>query len=92
MSYTKPEIKHSGDTSSDGIQVTPSSDYLISFTKPVNAITIKAESSDMSIKFNNGTSIHLIRKGERYQESGRLLSSFTIIESGVEYSYSALEA
>ncbi len=82
---------HEGSVSSSGKQTTSGANQEFDFSAtPLNALEITAHADDIHIKLNAETNTHLIQSGGSISIDGLNLTKLTIVESGVEYSYSGM--
>lgn len=83
-------VKHSRTYSSNGIETTPSANYLISFPLYANSFTLKAVGNALNIRFNDETNYHYLDVNESIAIEDMFIVKFEIKESGVKYVYHAL--
>jgi len=81
---------HEGTKSSSGKQTTTGANQEFDFAStPLNSLEITAHADDLHIKINAETNTHLVQSGGSLLFSNMLITKFTIVENGAEYSYSA---
>ena len=82
---------HEGSVSSSGKQTTTGANQEFDFSlTPLNSLEITAHADDIHIKLNDETNTHLVQSGGSITIDGLNVTKLTIVESGVEYSYSGM--
>jgi len=82
---------HEGSVSSSGKQTTTGANQEFDFSAtPLNSLEITAHADDIHIKLNDETNTHLVQSGGSITIDGLNITKLTIVENGVEYSYSGM--
>jgi hypothetical protein len=82
---------HEGSKSSSGKQTTTGANQEFDFSAtPLNSLEITAHADDIHIKLNDETNTHLVQSGGSITIDGLNITKLTIVENGVEYSYSGM--
>jgi len=82
---------HEGTKSSSGKKTTTEANQAFDFSAtPLNSLEVTAHGDDITIKLNDETNTHLVQSGGSISFDGLNITKLTIVENGVEYSYSGL--
>jgi hypothetical protein len=82
---------HEGSKSSNGKQTTSGANQEFDFSAtPLNSLEVTAHATQLHIKLNDESNTHLVQAGYSVNIDQLNITKLTIVESGVEYSYSGM--